>query len=220
MPLTRQVIFHGSGPLGVDQDAAIGVEQRLVSLEKDRECLAVSETDPGGPVGERIGIHRGRGVQGRAHATAQLPVPAAVRIKPRILPQRSLPAMSAAVIAPRCEGCRCLRNALECVRRIRHIRNSRRIRSRSHDDEVVVHHVPAVDAVSVGNELVLSAPIMHQQGVRIATAADVQCLAGADGHHPHLYAGLLHEQREQVSEQTRLLRGGGRGERDVTIRRL
>ena len=59
----------------------------------------------------------------------------------------------------------------------------RRIGARPDNDEIVVHHVAAIDAVAVGDELVLADAIVDQQRIGIAARADRQRLAGADRDH-------------------------------------
>ena len=88
------------------------------------------------------------------------------------------------------------------------------------DDEVVVHDEPAVDAVSVGHELLLRSGGVDEQHVRLALLAHGHGLAGADGDRLDEVAGLLLEDRDQDVEQPRVLGAGRRGQDDVLLCRL
>ena len=65
----------------------------------------------------------------------------------------------------------------------------RRIGVGSDDDEIVVHHVAAVDAKTVGDKLVLADAIVNQQRIGVAARADRKRLAGADRDDVHAQAG-------------------------------
>jgi hypothetical protein len=66
---------------------------------------------------------------------------------------------------------------------------------RPHDDEIVVHHVAAIDAETVGDEFVLAGAIVYQERVGVAARADRQCLSGADRDDMDGDAGRGVEQR-------------------------
>src|SRR3546814_8130433 len=51
---------------------------------------------------------------------------------------------------------------------------------------------------------------MHEEHVAVAVLRVLDRLAGADGDHAHLDAGLLGEERQHVVEQPGVLRRGGR----------
>src|SRR3546814_10407463 len=51
---------------------------------------------------------------------------------------------------------------------------------------------------------------MHEENVAVAVLRVLDRLAGADGDHAHLDAGLLGEERQHVVEQPGVLRRGGR----------
>jgi hypothetical protein len=93
-----------------------------------------------------------------------------------------------------------------------------RILLRTDQDEVVVHHVAAVHAVAVGDELVLGGAGMHQHHVDVAVLAQFERLAGADRDYMHLDAILLLEHRQDDLEQPGVLRAGGGGQADVWAR--
>ena len=63
--------------------------------------------------------------------------------------------------------------------------NMRRIGIGPDNDEIVVHHVAAVDAKAVGDELVLADPVVDQQRIGVAARADRKRLASADRDDMH-----------------------------------
>ena len=85
----------------VDQNAAIGIEQRRIALGQDFQPLAILEIGPGGTIGQRLGVHRSGDIERRAHALAEIAIPPAVRIglDAGRFPQPKLHAIGAAVIA-------------------------------------------------------------------------------------------------------------------------
>jgi hypothetical protein len=90
----------------------------------------------------------------------------------------------------------------------------RRIGLRAEQHEVVVHHVLALHGVALRQELLLQRLGVHQDHVGIAAPADVERLSGADRDDAHFDPGRGGEDRQQVTEQPRLFRGGGRGDGD------
>src|SRR6185503_12051030 len=98
-----------------------------------------------------------------------------------------------------------------------HARDSRGIGARADEHEVVVHDLETLHAVALGDELLLERPGVHEHHVRVAAASDVERLPGADGDDPHLDARLAGENRQQVAKKARLLRGGGRRDRDELL---
>ena len=93
----------------------------------------------------------------------------------------------------------------------------RRVRLRSDNDEVVVHEVKALHALSFGHELVLGRPVMHEHDIRIAASPDIERLSRADGDDFHLDSARLGEAGQKIAEQAGLLSRGGRGDRDGAI---
>src|SRR5690606_38665735 len=94
-----------------------------------------------------------------------------------------------------------------------------RVGFRADDHEVVVHHLLALDAVALRDELLLLARVVHEHHVGVASPPDGERLPGADGDHAHLDARLLLELREQVLEQPRVLgRGRGRHRDEALLR--
>ena len=69
--------------------------------------------------------------------------------------------------------------------------NLRRIRFRSDEHEVVVHHRQSFDAIALGDELLLRRFCMNEDDIRIATPPHVERLPRAEGHDPNFDAGLL-----------------------------
>jgi hypothetical protein len=93
----------------------------------------------------------------------------------------------------------------------------RRIALRSHDDEVVVHDVEALQALPFSHELLFCGSVMNEDYIGIAPPTDIRCLAGAhrDDLHPDTLS--LRELRKQIAEQSRLLGGCCRGHGDGTL---
>src|SRR3954447_5879846 len=72
-----KVLFDRTVLLRVDQDDAVLIEQPLVTFHHDVQIAAVLERYPGAAVRQHIGVHRRRGVERRAHALPDLPIPGA-----------------------------------------------------------------------------------------------------------------------------------------------
>ena len=86
--------------------------------------------------------------------------------------------------------------ALDLAQRVEHVLaagDSRGIRLRSDEDEVVVHDRQALHAVAFAQELLFGGFRVHEDHVRIAAAREVERLARAERHDAHLDAGLLLE---------------------------
>jgi hypothetical protein len=92
-----------------------------------------------------------------------------------------------------------------------------RIHARTDHDEIVPGDLPAIDAVPLGDELVLGFRIMHQDQIGVAVRRRRQRLAGALGEDAHRDAGLLGECGQDVRQQTRILDRSRRGERDRLV---
>jgi hypothetical protein len=112
-------------------------------------------------------------------------------------------------LRPRCGAGQALEDVLA--------RRLGRVGLRADDDEVVVHHLLALDAEAFGDEFLLGRLVMHEDDVGIAAPRHVQRLAGAQRDDAHLDAAGLLEGRQQVAEQTRLLGRGGRGDGDEAL---
>jgi hypothetical protein len=133
------------------------------------------------------------------------------------LPQTQLGFMRPRVVAPRDEGRLGGGDFLQCVNDVLVAGDVCRIALRSSDDEIVVHDVVALHALSFGHELVLGWPVVNEDHVRIAPPPDVERLAGAHRDHFHVDALGLRELRQQVTEKPRLLGRRRRGDRDGTL---
>src|SRR5229473_788234 len=73
-----ELLLHLRMFLRVHQRDAVLVEQALVAGHQDGEIAAVLEREPGTAIGEHVGIGGGCHVERRAHALADLLVPAAL----------------------------------------------------------------------------------------------------------------------------------------------
>jgi hypothetical protein len=93
----------------------------------------------------------------------------------------------------------------------------RRIAARSDDHEVLVHDVAAIDAKPVGDELVFPDAVVNQERVGVAAGADGERLPGSDRDDMDGDPGRGGEDRQNVAEQPRILRRGGRTERDESL---
>src|SRR5688572_10513189 len=207
----------------VDQHRAVLVEQAPVALDHDPELAAVLEREPGGAVGERIGVHPRRCIERRPHARAGLAVPRPLRggdVHARRLPQLDLGEVGAALVAAGRKRRLCVMNSLESERDILAAGDLCWIGPRTHQHEIVVHHLEAPHAVALGDELFLQRPGVHEDHVGIAAPAHVERLPGAERHHAHLHAALLFVDWQQVPEQSGLLGRRGRCDRDVRLLRL
>ena len=96
----------------------------------------------------------------------------------------------------------------------------RRIRLRSDQDEIVVHHRVALDAVAFREPFELGRLVVHEDDVGIAPPSDVERLAGADRHDVHGDPRVLLERGQQVAEQSRLLGRRRRRDDDERLRRV
>ena len=125
--------------------------------------------------------------------------------------------MRTAVIASRCERGLCVSNALERLADILQPGNSGRIVSWTHEYEVIVHHIAPVDPMALRNEPVFTRTIVNEQGIRVAFLTENESLTSAYGNDTDVDAGLLSKERDEVPEETRLLRRRRRCERDEAV---
>ena len=63
------------------------------------------------------------------------------------------------------------------------------IGARPNDEEIVVHHVTAVDAVTLRHELILPNSIVDKERVSIAAHSNSECLARPHGYDVNVQAG-------------------------------
>src|SRR5262245_4972399 len=99
-------LLHSGMLARIDEDDAILVEELVVALDRDLVVAAILEARPCGAVGEHVGAHADGSVDGRAHAGAGLPIPAAgggLHVDARILPQPQLRLVGTAIVAARDE---------------------------------------------------------------------------------------------------------------------
>jgi hypothetical protein len=192
-----------------------------VAFHCDHQVAPVLEGQPGAAVGEQVRAHAGSGVQRRPHALPDLAIPASLvmsDVDRRGLPQLELGEMRAAAVPARYERRLGLMDALQSLHRILAAGDSRRVRFRADQHEIVVHDLMAAHAEAFGDELLLERLRVHEHHVGVSAPAHVERLAGAERDHAHLDPGLLLEDRQQVLEQARLLGGRGRRDRDVLLR--
>jgi hypothetical protein len=95
-----------------------------------------------------------------------------------------------------------------------------RVRARADHDEIVPGDLPEVDAVPLGDKLLLGLRVVRQHKVSVAVGGCRQCLAGALRENTHGNAGFLREQRQDVSEQPGIVYRGRRCQHDRLRRRL
>ena len=75
-----------------------------------------------------------------------------------------------------------------------------RIAAGSHNDEIIVHHVAAINAGTIGDKFVLADAIMHQKRVGIAAGTYRERLAGTDCDHMNSDAACRSEDRQNMPE--------------------
>src|SRR5215467_1719076 len=207
---------------GIDQHDAVLVEQALVAGDEDVEIAAVLERKPGAAVGEHIGVGRGRGVERRAHALADLLVPGTfllADVDAGGLPEVEFGDMGARAVAARDEGRALGLDRLQSLGDVGHALDAGGVALRSDQDEIVVHDGVSLHAETVGDEFLLLRLDVHEQHVGVATSAGVERLAGALRHHLHIDAGLGFEQRQDVAEQAGVLRRRGGGDHNGLVLR-
>jgi hypothetical protein len=114
-------------------------------------------------------------------------------------PQTTLQTISAAVVAPAGKWslgggdlCQSGSHAFEPA-------NTSRIGIRTNDDEIVVHDIAPVDAITISNKLVLPDAIMDQQSVGVAASAYCKRLAGSDGNDMNSNTGCRRENGHDVT---------------------
>ena len=71
----------------------------------------------------------------------------------------------------------------------------RRIARRADQDEVVIHHLTAVDAKALRDKSKLCRSVVHEDNIAVATFADFEGLPYSDRDHPDLDAGFFGEGR-------------------------
>ena len=200
----------------VHDDHAIGVEEAGVALHQHHQIGTVLERQPGATIGQDIGVQRRCHVQRRPHATSTSLVAGGFvggQVDAGDFPITQLGLIGAALVAARHKG---LSGGLELEQSRGHILAAHvgRVRLRTDQHKVVVHHGLALQAETLGHELLFGDRVVHEHHIGVAATCHVECLTGAHCHHAHLYAGVLGERRQQMPEQAGLLGRGGRSHHD------
>src|SRR5574337_389904 len=169
--LQAQLLLH-VGELGrIHQDDAVLVEEALVPFHQDGEVSPVLEGQPGAPVGQDVGAEGGGGVAGWAHAGAGVLVPGAlglVDVDAGRFPIAQFGGVGAALVAAGDEGRLGGFQLLEGVQDALVALRLGRVILGAHQNEVVVHHFLAFDAIAVGHEFLFApiAMLIRNQDVR------------------------------------------------------
>src|SRR5690625_4997555 len=203
--------------LRIHQDHAILVEEAVVSFDQDLQVAAVLEADPGAAISERVRGHLSRGVQGWTHPGAGFTIPASGRLDFRRLPDSHLRLVGAGIVTAGRKGTFTVGDSRESGNHVAAAADVSRVGLRAHDHVVVVHHLDALDAITLLDELLLGRPGMDEDDVGVTPAPGIEGLPGALGDDPHLDAGLFFEERQDVAEEAGLLGGGGRGDGDEVL---
>ena len=92
-----------------------------------------------------------------------------------------------------------------------------RIARGTRNHEVIVHHVMAPDAETIGDELLLRRLVVNQQDIGVAPFRKPDGLAGPDGDHPDGDPALGLKPWQDIREQARIIgrRGGCQGDEPV-----
>ena len=86
--------------------------------------------------------------------------------------------------------------------------------------EVVVHDREPLDALALGQELLLGRLRVDENDIGIAAPREIERLAGAERHDAHLDSRLLFEDGQEEAEEPRLLGRRRRGHCDEAFLRL
>src|SRR6266516_4094698 len=95
-------------------------------------------------------------------------------------PQTKLLPISAAVVAPAGKWSFGGGDLYQSFSRVIEPANTSRIGVRTNDNEIVVHDMAPVDAITISNKLFLPDVIMDQQSVGVAASAHGKRVAGSD----------------------------------------
>ena len=128
---------------------------------------------------------------------------------PAMLPEFEFSLMRSGFVAARNERDALVFQCFECGNDILRSLNAGRIALRADQDEVVVHYRVTLDAESFRHEFLLREPRVDEHDVGVATAAGIDRLAGALRDDPHVNSRLRLKQRQEVAEQTGVLRRSG-----------
>src|SRR5512133_2137666 len=147
-----QLIFHMRKFLRIDGDYTVGIEQTLFIFEHNRKVgLSVPEGVVGSAIGECVGALLGGHRDHFSHALACRPVPVALWCDTASCPDFLFLLVRAGLVAARDEGRFAVGNALERFGRCLSAFHMCRVGPRADDDEIVIHNIAPVDAVTVSD---------------------------------------------------------------------
>jgi hypothetical protein len=115
-------------------------------------------------------------------------------------PQTKLHTISAAVVAPAGKWSLGGGDLCQSFSRTIEPANTGRIGIRTNDDEIVVHDMAPVDAITISNKLVFPDMFMDQQSVGVAAFAYGKRLAGSDSDNMNRNTGCRPENGQDVTE--------------------
>ena len=173
----------------IHQDHPVLIEQLRVAFHLDSVVSLVPKTQPGAAVGQRVGSHPDRGVQGCPHAGAGLSIPPPAglqRINRSDFPQGPLFFMSAAFISARDKCCLDLGNSFERCVGLPQASNACGIVRRPNNHKIVGHDIVAFYPPTRSDKGLLLGPGMYQQHIAIAVASVLERLTRPDRDHAHL----------------------------------
>src|SRR5208337_642006 len=176
-----QLIFHMRKFLRIDGDCAIGIEQTLFTFEHNSKVsLSVPEGVVGSAIRECVGALLGGHRDYFSHALACRSVPLALWCDTGRCPDFFFLLVRARLVAAGDERRFAVGNALERFGRRLSAFHMCRVGRRADDDEIVVHNIAPVDAVTVSDELVLQFARVYQHNIDVARFAQFERLACAD----------------------------------------
>jgi hypothetical protein len=200
--------FHARVLVRVHEHHAVLVEKAVIALDEDGKAASIFERQPSAPIRKGIGVERGGGVQRRSHPLPDFFVPpvAGGRVDPGVLPIAQFGCVRARAVAARDKRRLRRRNLAKGGENVFRAADAGRIVLWSDDHKVVIRHVETSDALAFGHEFVLGDPIMDEHDISVATATDIEGLAGSDGHDFHSDASFGSESRQQKIQKARTAR--------------
>ena len=195
----------------VHEDYTILVKQARIALDQDLQIAPVSERQPSRPVGQSIRVHAAGHVQRCPHPRSGLAIPSPRRLR-RVnagrLPIAHLGFVSAAVITAR--GKRQFRfgQSGQSGYNVVATGNFGWIRFWANQYKIIVHDIEPFDTPTVCYKLLFSGLGVNQKNIAIAVDCVPDRLTGPDGHNPYIDTGFGLEPRQDIVQQTRILRRG------------
>src|SRR4030081_3398315 len=113
--------------------------------------------------------------------------------------------MRATLVAARDERRFCSFHFPKCLQNILAATDLCRIGVRADQDEIVVHHGEALDAVTLSKKFLFRCARVNEYDVGVATSRKIERLPCPYGHDTHLDPCLLLESRKKMAEEPRLL---------------